>query len=194
VASPAKHQKRPEIAAWELRLLTELVRQQDPRSVYLEIGGRRGGSLAYFGRLLHRSAPGNASDMALSVDIGHHAAAMNSAVEALRKAGHEADWVKGDSTDPDVIQTVHDRLDGRDVDLLLIDGGHALDTVVRDVATYVPLCRPGAMVMFHDCGICRQPGRLLAKAQGIHAAWQALAANRHSLLVQSREGTGVVWL
>jgi predicted O-methyltransferase YrrM len=43
------------------------------------------------------------------------------------------------------------------VDLLFIDGGHALEVVRSDISLYVPLVKSGGIVLFHDfsseCGV-----------------------------------------
>ena len=60
-------------------------------------------------------------------------------------------FIKGDTTDPEVIQTVKDTLEnGEQFDFLLIDGGHDYETAKADFENYTPLVRSGGVVFLHD--------------------------------------------
>jgi hypothetical protein len=57
----------------------------------------------------------------------------------------------GDSTSPATLDRVRAMLDGRQIDLLFIDGNHAYEGVKRDYEIYAPLTRH--IIAFHDVNL-----------------------------------------
>jgi len=64
--------------------------------------------------------------------------------------------VNGSSYSPATIARVTNRLKGRKLDFLFIDGDHRYDGVKRDFLGYAPLVRNGGIIAFHD--ICPDDG------------------------------------
>lgn len=56
----------------------------------------------------------------------------------------------GNSHAPAALAWLVDRLAGRPVDALHIDGDHSYEGVGADFDTYAPLVRPGGLVLLHD--------------------------------------------
>lgn len=56
--------------------------------------------------------------------------------------------ILGDSHDPKIIQEVKDRLGGRMIDLLFLDGDHSYSGVKRDYEIYMPLTKH--VIAIHD--------------------------------------------
>lgn len=56
--------------------------------------------------------------------------------------------ILGDSHDPQTVDVLRERLAGRQVDLLFIDGGHSYESVKRDYELFAPLAKH--LVAFHD--------------------------------------------
>ena len=59
--------------------------------------------------------------------------------------------ILGDSTAPATIQAVRDRLAGRPIDILFVDGNHEYEGVKRDFEIYGPMTRH--ILAFHDISI-----------------------------------------
>jgi cephalosporin hydroxylase len=60
----------------------------------------------------------------------------------------------GDTHDPESLKWLLDRLASgqgwNPVDVLVVDGDHHLDGIIRDLQMYGPLVRPGGLIMLHD--------------------------------------------
>lgn len=65
-------------------------------------------------------------------------------------ADHGATVWRGDSHDPASLAWLADRLAGRPVDVLHIDGDHSYEGVRGDWQAYAPLVRAGGLVLVHD--------------------------------------------
>lgn len=63
--------------------------------------------------------------------------------------------ILGDSHSPDVQREVSFALQGRSVDLLVIDGDHTYEGALEDVTRYQHLLGPGGIMALHD--ICTHP-------------------------------------
>jgi len=184
---------------FEIEIAKMMIRRQAPRDVYLEIGGKFGGSLNGFGREMNPGATLISVDLpAGSAPKGEEAAArLRGTVASLKADGYDAHVIFGDSTAPDTIDAVWQAVGAQQkVDVLFIDGSHKLLSVAKDAANYVRFVRPGGLVIFHDCGI-RANNRIHPDAgrnmQGIHSVWQDVAYNRRHMLVGEWCGYGLVW-
>ena len=62
---------------------------------------------------------------------------------------HRIHFVQGDHLDPQVIAFVRCAVD-HSAALLYLDGPHDAPSVNAELEAYLPLCRPGAFVVFHD--------------------------------------------
>jgi len=56
---------------------------------------------------------------------------------------------EGLSTDPKILEDV--MIQVKPLDILYIDGGHDYDTVVSDLKNYLPLIKPGGILVVDDC-------------------------------------------
>jgi hypothetical protein len=62
-------------------------------------------------------------------------------------------------------------LDGRSIDLLLIDGDHRYEGVKHDYETYSKYVRPGGLIAFHDI-VKHNDERV-----GVHKLWAELGGD-----------------
>jgi|TARA_Y100000310_G_scaffold315428_1_gene365953 predicted O-methyltransferase YrrM len=109
--------------------------------------------------------------------------------------GFDCHVVLGDSKKPDIIGRVSSLTSGN-IDVLLIDGDHSPEGVRADIKNYVPMVRPGGLVIFHNVGPCtwgnEKSERLVA---GVFPAWKELAQQHpQCMLVQELAGYGLVWI
>jgi len=72
--------------------------------------------------------------------------------------------IKGDTRDPKTLSVLKEKLAGRNINILFIDGCHQYDDVRKDFKAFSPLCTD--IVAFHDTEIGRRGGR-----DG-HQAWR----------------------
>jgi predicted O-methyltransferase YrrM len=71
----------------------------------------------------------------------------------------------------------------RAIDLLHIDGLHTWEAVTHDWETYVPLVRPGGLVMFHDVNTWYPDMRRF---------WRSMAKRYEGYLIPYSHGLGVI--
>lgn len=76
----------------------------------------------------------------------------------------------GDSHDPSSLDWLRDRLAGRPLDVLVLDGDHLVDGIRQDLRDYGPLVRPGGLILLHDIASVGDP-----RAQ-VHMVWPDLAS------------------
>lgn len=76
--------------------------------------------------------------------------------------------IVGDSHDPATVARLQERLAGRQIDLLFIDGDHSYGSVRRDYELYAPLTRH--LVAFHD----------MVGTEGVATFWNELVAAEKS--------------
>ena len=137
-------QERSEIAGF-----LELVSQRAPRTV-LEIGTSNGGSLF----LLARVAAPDALIVSIDLPQGEFGGGYPRRRSVLYRAfgahRQRIRLLRADSHDPWTLEAVRAALDGREVDVLFIDGDHTYEGVKRDFEMYAPLVRQGGVIGFHD--------------------------------------------
>lgn len=105
---------------------------------------------------------------------------------------HGATVCLADSHLPESVAWLRERLDGRPVDVLHIDGDHSYDGVRADLETYVPLVRPGGLVLLHDIVNDRDAadvGRLWAEIRPLWNRTEEIAAAAPRPL-----GFGLIWI
>lgn len=191
---------------FERQVVYREIHEISPRQTYLEIGTSSGGSLASFGSLMDPGARLVAVDMAMPTTNGaRNRKILHGVLDSLTADGFDPHLVSGDSTLPGTVKAVMGVLKGRAVDVLLIDGGHSGAVTFQDAMNYVPLVRPGGLVILHDVGPTIYMGscgkRLNIKSEcpaqirNCFAAWADLASwHRRAMLVQDGLGYGLVWL
>jgi len=178
---------------FEIENVCWAIKTVEPRNAYLEIGSFRGGSLRRYGGQMCRGARLVAVDRPLcKAGIRED---LSGAIDDMRASGFDAVWIEGDSHDLNIVASVREAAPL--VDVLFIDGDHSAEGVNADVANYVPLVRPGGLVVFHDIGPCdwTVDGKAAPIFDGCFAAWKALAEKHaRKMVVQGKSGYGFVWI
>jgi predicted O-methyltransferase YrrM len=165
---------RPGALVWamqkgtEMSALLELAASLRARCV-VEIGTAAGGVLHLLARVAEPDA------LIVSVDLpggrfgGGYGAWRRPLYARLVRRSQELALLRADSHSPETLRMVTERLAGRPVDLLFIDGDHTLAGVAADFGTYAPLVRTGGVIALHD--IAATPGE-----QGIEVPefWRSL--------------------
>lgn len=81
---------------------------------------------------------------------------------------HGAHIHLGDSHDPISLAWLRDELDGRPIDVLVLDGDHSVTGIRQDLADYGPRVRPGGLILLHDIASLGDP-----RAR-VHEVWPQL--------------------
>jgi cephalosporin hydroxylase len=133
----------------ELRKFAATVGDSDPDTV-CEIGTARGGSHYVWSRYL------DATNY-LSIDLpggrfggGHSRRRAEFLADVCRQPGAEQVFLRGDSHATETVGSVEERLDGRGIDFLFIDGDHTYEGVKDDFERYSPFVSEGGLIAFHD--------------------------------------------
>ena len=115
----------------------------------VETGTRHGGSALFFADLL--TARG-AAGVVISVDVDH---------DSLQVPDHpRLKLVKGDSASPAIIDAIGSLLPPQRAPMFVIlDSDHRKAHVLRELAAYVPLMRPGDYLVVEDSCINGHPVR-----------------------------------
>ena len=154
----------------ELMALLEIVDERRPRTV-VEIGTFAGGTLS----LLARCAASDA--IVVSIDLpggqygGGYAESRAHLYRSFAERDQRIELVRADSHRLETRDRVRWLLDSRPIDLLFIDGDHALEGVRRDLELYGPLLADDGLVAFHDI----VPGPR-ASVGGVPQFWSELRA------------------
>lgn len=85
--------------------------------------------------------------------------------------------ILGDSKNLETLDELRDELDGRDVDLLFIDGDHSYKGVKRDYELYAPMARH--LVVLHDIIARRQVPN---DAIEVYRFWEELLATENTIV------------
>jgi cephalosporin hydroxylase len=150
--------------------------QAEPPRTVLEIGTAQGGTLF----LLTRVAAPDA--LLVSVDLrrgqfgGGYPRWRVPLYRSFAREAQRVELVLGDSHEPHTRDRIHSLLDGRDLDLLFVDGDHTYEGVRQDFNDYSPLVRPGGLVAFHDI-VPGGPGKH-GDPGGVPIFWSELKATR----------------
>ena len=133
----------------EFREFVEAAADIDPETV-CEIGTARGGSYYVWTRYL-------AATNYLSIDLpdgrfggGHSRRRVAFLGEVCRQPGVEQAFLRGNSHSEEIAHRVEERLDGRDIDFLFIDGDHTYEGVKDDFERYSPFVADGGLIALHD--------------------------------------------
>lgn len=84
------------------------------------------------------------------IDYSSKAVIGDEKIRAHGQPGQEIHLIRGDSHSPESVAELEKILDGREIDVLFIDGDHTYDGVKQDYELYNGYVRPGGMVVFHD--------------------------------------------
>jgi predicted O-methyltransferase YrrM len=140
---------RPFQVRWELQEFIRLVRSRSARSI-LEIGTANGGTLFALSQVCASDA------IVISIDLpggpygGGYPRWREPLYRSFARPGQRIELLLGDSHSEAMVTRVERVLDGRALDVVLIDGDHAYDGVRRDFENYLPLLSPHGLIAFHD--------------------------------------------
>jgi cephalosporin hydroxylase len=141
----------------------------------LETGTRHGGSALYFADLL---AARGAAGLVISVDLDH---------DSLQISAHpKLRLLKGDSASQAILEAVADLIPKQRAPLFVIlDSDHRKAHVLRELAAYVPLMRPGDYLVVEDSCVNGHPVRPEFGPGPMEAIEEFLKANREVLIPDS---------
>lgn len=116
------------------------------KKIYLEIGAA---SLYTFGIYESELPPKEEGGLAIGIDIHPNRDDWHTYKSF---SGCDTLLIEGSSIDPATVGKVKDKLAGRPIDWLFIDGNHYTQFVRKEWELYSPLVRKnGGIVVFHDC-------------------------------------------
>ena len=116
----------------------------------MEIGTANGGTLFALAQVCAADA------MVVSIDLpggpfgGGYPGWRRSLYQSFVQPGQRLVLLLGDSHTDEMVTTVQEALDGRALDVILIDADHSYEGVRRDFESYSRLIAPGGLVAFHD--------------------------------------------
>lgn len=157
----------------ELARALDLVGER--REVIVEIGCDRGGTLWAWRQVC---------PTVLGITTADNSGQTGGSGDPLM--AHGALVLVGDSHEPATYDWLVGVLDGRPVDLLVIDGDHSVAGVRADFAVYSPLVRDGGLVLLHDIDVVTD-----ARAH-VHEVWPGIAGDWPTSEIRGRLGWGVV--
>jgi predicted O-methyltransferase YrrM len=175
----------------EITHLLQILVKRKPKAA-LEIGTAQGATLFLFTRV---SSP-NAVIISLDLPASQRGYA-NWRVpyyEAFGSNKQQMIMVKMDSHDPVSLELIRQKLNGRLLDFLFIDGDHTYEGVKMDFEMYSPLVREGGLIGFHD--ICQH--RVDSECQVIDF-WDEIKRNyKFEEIIKDRNqlwaGIGILYL
>ena len=140
---------RPLQNPWEISELMKRVRAKRPQ-VIVEIGTAKGGTLFLF----CQHAAENATIISLDLPYGRNGGGYPRWKEGLyrkfAKAGQKLHLVRADSHLDQTRRTIERLLNGRRIDVLMIDADHSYEGVRRDYTLYSPLLAADGFIALHD--------------------------------------------
>lgn len=161
---------RPLQHPWEISELMKRVRDKQP-SVIVEIGTAKGGTLFLF----CQHAADDAMIISLDLPFGRNGGGYPRWKEKLyrkfakpRQALH---LVRANSHLNETRAIIERLLDGRDIDVLMIDADHSYEGVKRDYELYAPLLASDGFITLHDV----IPNRFDPEIE-VHRFWDELKA------------------
>jgi predicted O-methyltransferase YrrM len=163
----------------ELRRFLEVARERKPKTV-VEIGTAAGGTFYCLSQVADPSA------LLVSIDfLGGAYGGGQTNVECKLFAtfgppGQRFEFVRDRSFLKSTLAGLRKILDGREIDLLFIDGDHSYAAVKSDYEMYHPLVARDGLIAFHD--IIEIPGEAPDWQRGneVSIFWKELSPNRKS--------------
>jgi predicted O-methyltransferase YrrM len=134
----------------ELCQLLNLVERQRLESV-VEIGTYGGGTLLCWCQLAEPEATIVSVDLPGGAFGGGYTPERREEMRRLfPRAGQKLHLIGKDSHESSTVEAVKECLQGREVDLLFIDGDHTYEGVKQDFEMYGPLVKRSGLIAFHD--------------------------------------------
>ena len=178
----------------ELKALLARVRMLQPK-VVLEIGSAQGGSWWAISQVIDEALmisvdmPSDHhmdADWAQTIGMSPRTQLLSQNPDVLRqrlmnavKDTQKPVVIQGDSTSDGVLSQVKEALDGREIDLAFIDGGHDYNTVHCDFILYGSRVRNGGLIVFHDIATVGADVGSGAEI-GVPKLWREIAASSPS--------------
>lgn len=102
--------------------------------------------------------------------------------------------IEGESASEKTIHAVNVALNGRDVDVLWIDGDHSYEGVKKDFENYSPFVSHGGLIAFHDVAECPTQPHV-----GVRRFWKEIAGDptRDEEIIHDPlgwGGIGILWV
>ena len=148
ITTMAMHEQAAQKRA-KLEQLVQRIHAQRP-GVVVEIGTMKGGTL----RAWCECAADDALIVSIDLPHGEWGGGYNdddaSRFRGFRRADQRLELIQGNSHDFMVQDRLERVLDGREIDLLFIDGDHTYPGVKQDFEDYSPYVRSGGLIAFHD--------------------------------------------
>ena len=116
----------------------------------VEIGTARGGTLFLLSCVAEPDARIVSIDLPAGPFGGGYPPWKGLIYRHLADARQSLRLIRGDSHKPETFRRAAEALEGREVDLLFIDGDHSYEGAKTDFLKYRSLVRPGGLVVFHD--------------------------------------------
>ncbi len=160
-------QLRPEILS-----LLESISAVEPRTV-CELGCYQGGTLFLFAKVARPDAT------IFSMDLRFPPERLK-AYARFASANQSIQFLAGDSHTQATYEKLEQKLGGRMLDVLFIDGDHSYDGVSKDFEMYSKLVRPGGLIAFHDIVSdfkTRHGVKTKTNTGGVPKFWQELKGN-----------------
>jgi len=129
--------------------LLRMIEDIRPKTI-LEIGTSNGGSLFLFTRVASPDA------LIVSIDLprgqfgGGYPRSRGYLYRSFAAPGQRIRLLRADSHQVRTLESAEAALEGRNVDVLFIDGDHAYQGVKLDFEMYGPLVRDRGLIAFHD--------------------------------------------
>lgn len=133
----------------ELAELVKEVRKLNPAKV-LEIGTAKGGTLFLWTRLAQPSATLVSIDLPGGKFGGGYTSRQGAIYRRFPGKRQNLHLLREDSHAPATLEKTIRLFEGKQVDLLFIDGDHTFEGVKKDWEMYSPMVRSGGMIVFHD--------------------------------------------
>lgn len=163
---------RPLQHPWEIGELMKRVRARQPR-VIVEIGTAKGGTLFLFCQHAAEDATIISLDLPYGRNGGGYPRWKEKLYRAFARPGQTLHLVRANSHLSETRRLVEHLLQGRPIDVLMIDADHSYEGVRRDYELYTPLLAVDGLVALHDV----IPNRFDPEIE-VHRFWDELKA-RH---------------
>jgi cephalosporin hydroxylase len=128
----------------DIVVFQELVWELEPK-VIVEIGVARGGSVILSSSLLHLLGNGG-QVYGLDIDIRKH----NRIAIENHKLSSNITLLEGDSTSSEIINNLEKKLNGNQIDILVLDSNHTHEHVFKELMAYSGLVRIGGYIVLPD--------------------------------------------
>lgn len=112
-------------------------------SVYIEVGTRDKGNIAWLQRHLNPNA------LIIDVDLEQIGESKQRLVNYLLPTVSYL-TIEGDSVNINTVKKVESALNGRNADAIFLDSSHMYNHILREFDLYFNLLRPGGILLIHD--------------------------------------------